>query len=89
MSSTGSSWSGADAYAKSFARLCAGSVNGLLDALPPGETLLDVGTGTGTVLGRALERGWDATGVDPSPEMLHLAAAVVPSDRLLLGSKRR
>ena len=85
MSSKGSSWSAADAYTASFARLCAGSVNGLLDALPPGETLLDVGTGTGTVLCRALERGWDAAGVDPSPEMLDLAAAVAPSDRLHRG----
>lgn len=83
MSSSRSAWSGAAAYAASFARLCAGSVEALLDASDPSGTLLDVGTGPGTVVRRALERGWDARGVDPSPEMLRLAATAVPVERLL------
>lgn len=82
MSATRPAWSDAEAYRVSFARLCAGAVDELLDALPAGETLLDVGNGTGSVLAGAVDRGWDAVGVDPAPEMLRLARAAVPSGRL-------
>ena len=82
MSTTRPAWSDASAYSASFARLCAGTVDHLLDALPPGKTLLDVGTGTGSVLIGALDRGWEATGVDPAPEMLELASAAIPAERL-------
>lgn len=86
MSATRPSWSDASAYSVSFARLCAGTVDHLLDALPPGRTLLDVGTGTGAVLAGALDRGWEALGVDSAPEMLKFAASAISLERLQLAS---
>ncbi|WP_251450092.1 methyltransferase domain-containing protein [Microbacterium sp. Marseille-Q6648] len=88
-------WSGTGrAYAESFARLCAGAVPPLLDAVesvrgaPAGGRLLDVGTGPGTVAGAASARGYAVVGVDPEGSMLavarrrhpdvHFSAAALP-----------
>ena len=52
-------WRGkADAYAASFAGLCAYTADPLLDAagVGPGTHVLDVGTGIGTVAGLARDR---------------------------------
>ncbi|GAB3023062.1 hypothetical protein GCM10011376_38970 [Nocardioides flavus (ex Wang et al. 2016)] len=68
-------WTGvARAYARSFAGLCAGAVPALLDGLPSGARLLDVGCGTGALVRAARDAGLDTTGVDPDPEMAALAA---------------
>jgi SAM-dependent methyltransferase len=52
------------------------------------RTVLDVGVGPGHLCGELAIRGWRVTGVDPSPAMLELARARVPSRavRLLPGS---
>ncbi len=74
-------WSGrAAAYAASFARLCAHPVPALLDAagVRPGSTVLDVGTGTGTVAAAACARGARVVAVDAEPSMLAEARRAAP-----------
>jgi SAM-dependent methyltransferase len=73
-------WGGtASAYAASFARLCAGSVDAVLDVLgepgASGGTLLDAGTGTGTLARAAAARGWDVDACDPEPSMIAWASS--------------
>lgn len=69
-------WTGvAEAYAKSFAGLCAGSIPTLLDGLPPTGRLLDVGCGTGDLVLAAREAGLEAVAVEPDPEMAALAGS--------------
>lgn len=85
-------WAGtAAAYAETFAGLCAHAVPALLDdvAVRPGEALLDVGTGPGSVARAAADRGCTVTGVDPDPEMVELARAAVPGARFLVGALPR
>jgi SAM-dependent methyltransferase len=70
-----------DAYAVSFAALCAGAVSAVLDeaeARTAGRTLLDVGTGSGAVAAAAVPRGWAAAGVDAEPSMLETARRLSP-----------
>ena len=74
-------WGGtAEAYAATFAGLCAGPVDALLDALDARMrsrgTLLDVGTGTGTLARAAASRGWHVSASDPEPSMLTVAEAL-------------
>lgn len=79
-------WAGkAQAYAETFALLCAQLVEPLLDALAPrpGDRLLDVGTGTGTVAAAALARGCQVVAVDPEPDMLAMAARIAPGAELV------
>ncbi len=47
----------------------------MLDMLTPhpGETVLDIGCGTGLALGRLMKHGLDGTGIDPSIYMLDIA----------------
>ncbi len=70
-------WSGAEAYAASYARLCGGAVAPLLDLLERvgtrGGVLADVGTGPGTLAVAAAERGWDVVPIEPEPAMRVLA----------------
>jgi ubiquinone/menaquinone biosynthesis C-methylase UbiE len=50
----------------------------------PGS-VLEVGTGSGRVLGLLAERGWSVTGTDPAPRMLELARARLgPGARLVV-----
>src|SRR5882724_1913292 len=71
-------WAGrADAYAASFARLCAHPVEELLDAAEAraGAYLLDAGTGTGTAALAALGRGARVCAVDADAGMVAAARA--------------
>lgn len=79
-------WSGvAETYARSFAGLCGGAVPALLAELPSGSRLLDVGCGTGELVGAARAAGHDAIGVDPDPEMAALAGTVVGEEITVAG----
>lgn len=74
-------WAGrAEAYARSFGKLCAYPVPLLLDAagVRSGVRVLDAGTGTGTAARAARERGAETTAVDADPDMAALASAAVP-----------
>ncbi|MEU4679364.1 methyltransferase domain-containing protein [Micromonospora sp. NPDC023737] len=84
-------WAGrAEAYARSFGRLCAYPAPALLDAaqVDAGTRLLDVGTGPGTVAALAATRGATVTAVDAEASMIakartarpagHFAQAVLP-----------
>lgn len=84
------SWTGtAAAYHRSFARLAAGAVDPLLDALgvpPAGGRLLDAGSGTGVVTAAALERGWLVEAVDLDPGMTAFLAERLPGATARTGS---
>ncbi|MEU0200163.1 MULTISPECIES: class I SAM-dependent methyltransferase [unclassified Streptomyces] len=85
-------WAGqAEAYAASFARLCAYTVPGLLDAARVGEgvRVLDVGTGTGTAAAAACERGADVTAVDAEAGMVARAALAAPEADVRLAALPR
>lgn len=74
-------WAGsADAYGRTFARLCADPVPELLDAagVARGLTVLDVGTGTGAVAAAAAARGARVTAVDADPGMVAAARRAAP-----------
>lgn len=74
-------WDGrAEAYARSFAHLCAYTAPMLLDAagVTAGVRVLDAGTGPGTVAALAVARGARVTAVDAEPSMVATAAAAVP-----------
>jgi Methylase involved in ubiquinone/menaquinone biosynthesis len=80
-------WAGkAQAYAETFAPLCAELVDPLLNVLAPapGERLLDIGTGTGAVAAAALARGCLVVAGDPEPDMLAMAALTAPGAELIL-----
>ncbi len=71
-------------YAASFAALCAGTADTLLDAagITEGTRLLDVGTGPGTVARLAIARGALVSAVDAEPSMVELAGRDLPDVRL-------
>ncbi|MCZ7437898.1 class I SAM-dependent methyltransferase [Micromonospora sp. WMMC241] len=71
-----SRWAGrAQAYRRSFGRLCAYPTGALLDAaaVRAGRRVIDVGTGPGTVAAAALARGAQVVAVDAEPGMLAAA----------------
>ncbi|WP_248581286.1 class I SAM-dependent methyltransferase [Nocardioides sp. InS609-2] len=69
-------WSNvADAYARSFAGLCASSLPVVLADLPPGARLLDVGCGTGALAEEAIGRGARVSACDVDADMVALAHA--------------
>ncbi len=85
-------WAGqADAYAASFAKLCAYPVPGLLDAAAVRENarILDVGTGTGTAAAVACERGAKVTAVDAESGMVARAALAAPEADVRLAALPR
>lgn len=74
-------WAGqADAFAASFAKLCAYPVPRLLDAADVGKgaRVLDVGTGTGAAAVAACERGARVTAVDAEPAMVARTTLAAP-----------
>ncbi|MEY9930179.1 SAM-dependent methyltransferase [Catenulispora sp. GP43] len=73
-------------YDAVYASLCAHTIPALLDAagVAAGRTLLDVGTGTGTVARAAVARGAGVTAVDAEPSMLDLARMKAPEAEFLL-----
>ncbi len=70
----------ARAYARSFAGLCEGVVPEVVGGFPGSGRLLDVGCGTGALVEEARERGLEAIGVEPDPEMAALAAERLGDD---------
>ena len=71
----------ATAYDRSFARLCAGAIDGLLGnhvSVGAGPAL-DVGTGTGSVVGALIRRGFAVTACDKEPSMVRFAARRYPT----------
>jgi len=83
-------WAGIAAeYDRSFARLCAGAIEPLLDALgaPEGPArLLDAGTGTGIAAAAAFERGWTVTAADAEVDMTAFTAVRVPDADVITAS---
>ncbi len=81
----------AQAYASSFALLCIGTVEPLLTAVGLGPAtarglrVLDVGTGTGSVMRRVADWGGDVVAVDPDAGMRRLAALTAPSAEVRAG----
>ncbi|MFH9297423.1 class I SAM-dependent methyltransferase [Streptomyces sp. NPDC017520] len=74
-------WSGkAEAYARTYARLCAHPAAGLLDAAGagPGSRVLDVGCGSGTIDFLAAGRGATVHAVDAEPGMVDATRRAVP-----------
>jgi len=70
----------AQAYRRSFARLCAGTVDTIAaDLGPPASSaagrLLDAGCGTGNVARATAGCGWSVTAVDVDPQMLTVGRA--------------
>ncbi|MEW1758970.1 methyltransferase domain-containing protein [Streptomyces cyaneofuscatus] len=74
-------WSGkAEAYARTYARLCAHPAAALLDAaqVGPGSRVLDVGCGSGTVSAAAVARDATVDAVDADPGMVTATRRSVP-----------
>lgn len=69
-------WRGTgEAYAASYAALCLGTAPTLIAALGSGagRTLLDVGSGTSSLLAEFARQGWAVTGCEPEPSMRAVA----------------
>ena len=60
-------------------------VDDLFRSLPKGAKILDVGSGTGEHLKRAIGHGLQATGVEPAPGMREFARSNVPQAELVDG----
>ena len=61
-----------------------GYVDKILDRLPSGAKVLDLGCGTGSPVAKYIvQRGYGVTGVDQSKEMLRIAKQVVPEAELI------
>lgn len=76
MSTARSAWSGVgEAYAASYASLCAGTNDALIAALGPADARrsLDVGSGTGILAARMHQSGWQVTACEPEASMREIA----------------
>src|ERR1044071_3391209 len=63
-----------------------GYVDKVLDGLPPGAKVLDLGCGTGNPIARHLvQRGYRVIGIDQSEKMLAIAKQVVPEAEFIHG----
>jgi len=64
-------------------------LDAVMEALPPGAAILDLGCGTGEpILRYLIERGFAVTGVDASAAMIELARMRFPGTLLLTGDMR-
>jgi len=75
----------ADAYAAARAEDDADQLRPLLNVLPKGSSVLDLGCGAGAPIARALSKRYGVTGVDISQAMIRLARANVPEARFFHG----
>jgi len=75
----------ADAYAAARAEDDADQLRPLLDVLPKGSSVLDLGCGAGVPIARALSECYCVTGVDISQAMIRLARANVPEAHFIHG----
>ena len=75
----------AEAYAAVRAADDADQIAPLLDVLPDGSSVLDLGCGAGIPIARALAKRHCVTGVDTSRAMLRLAEANVPEAQFIHG----
>lgn len=67
-------WTGvAQTYARSFAGLCGATTASMLEGVPSGTRLLDVGCGTGALMLAARDAGIETTGVEPDAELATMA----------------
>ncbi len=81
-------WDGVgEAYAASYAALCAGTADVLAAALGPaeGRSLLDVGAGEGGLASGFAHRGWEVTACEPEPTMRAVAHRMHPTLRIVDG----
>lgn len=63
-----------------------GYVDKVLEGLPPGAKVLDLGCGTGNpIAGHIARRGYQVIGVDQSQNMLEIAKRVVPEAEFIRG----
>lgn len=67
-----------EVYRASFATLCAGTIDAMLEPETPPGRLLDVGCGTGELLERAKTRGWGVHGVDADASMAAACDPIAP-----------
>lgn len=58
----------------------------IVDGLPSGARVLDIGCGVGVYMAQLLSRGIDAIGLEPSSEMRQRASARLGSEHLIDGS---
>jgi SAM-dependent methyltransferase len=79
-------WTGvAQAYARSFAGLCAGAVPTMVAGLPRGSRVLDVGCGTGVLAETARATAHEVVVVEPDPAMADLAGSRLGQDVVVAG----
>lgn len=83
----------AEAYEASFGRLCAGTIDSMLQVLENAATpstsprrLLDVGSGTGALARAAVACGFSVEGVDPELSMVDLSTRRIPGIRFGVGT---
>jgi ribosomal protein L11 methylase PrmA len=81
----------AEAFGRSYARVCAYPVSLLLDAagVGAGANVLDAGTGTGTVAVAACARGATVAAVDADPDMVRLAREAAPGAQVSVATLPR
>ncbi|UNK69455.1 class I SAM-dependent methyltransferase [Microbacterium sp. H1-D42] len=83
------SWAGTgEAYAASYAQLCAGTGERLrqLAGAADGRSLLDVGSGDGSLAAAWADAGWQVTACEPEPSMREAARRQHPTLPLAAGA---
>lgn len=74
----------ANARGREYVERTLGYVDAILDGLPRGARILDLGCGTGNPIAKhIIEREFEVVGVDQSAELLKIAKTVVPEAELI------